>query len=104
MFTDCAKASKLLDDSSEFALTYEDKDGDWMLVGDVPWGYVVLSSLPQLLIVNKAQVTEWIYVDKHQMYRTWHCLSIHIFALKVQIIHLVNSLCINCLTSKQMNY
>ncbi|KAJ6842957.1 auxin-responsive protein IAA10-like [Iris pallida] len=31
------KASKLLDGSSEFALTYEDKDGDWMLVGDVPY-------------------------------------------------------------------
>jgi len=22
---------------SEYMLTYEDKDGDWMLVGDVPW-------------------------------------------------------------------
>lgn len=33
------KPSKLLDGSSEFVLTYEDKDGDWMLVGDVPWGY-----------------------------------------------------------------
>ncbi|PKI56437.1 hypothetical protein CRG98_023175 [Punica granatum] len=22
---------------SEYAPTYEDKDGDWMLVGDVPW-------------------------------------------------------------------
>ena len=22
---------------SEFVLTYEDKDADWMLVGDVPW-------------------------------------------------------------------
>lgn len=22
---------------SEYATTYEDKDGDWMLVGDVPW-------------------------------------------------------------------
>ena len=22
---------------SEFVLTYEDKDGDWMMVGDVPW-------------------------------------------------------------------
>ncbi|XP_057959588.1 auxin-responsive protein IAA13-like [Malania oleifera] len=31
------KASKLLDGSSEFVLTYEDKEGDWMLVGDVPW-------------------------------------------------------------------
>ncbi|KAA8540438.1 hypothetical protein F0562_024643 [Nyssa sinensis] len=24
-------------DSSEFVPIYEDKDGDWMLVGDVPW-------------------------------------------------------------------
>lgn len=32
------KSSKLLDGSSEFVLTYEDKEGDWMLVGDVPWG------------------------------------------------------------------
>lgn len=22
---------------SEYAPTYQDKDGDWMLVGDVPW-------------------------------------------------------------------
>lgn len=22
---------------SEYVVTYEDKDGDWMLVGDVPW-------------------------------------------------------------------
>lgn len=22
---------------SDSVLTYEDKDGDWMLVGDVPW-------------------------------------------------------------------
>ncbi|KAM7269414.1 hypothetical protein ACFE04_024911 [Oxalis oulophora] len=24
-------------DGSEFVATYEDKDGDWMLLGDVPW-------------------------------------------------------------------
>ncbi|XP_019445333.1 PREDICTED: auxin-responsive protein IAA9-like isoform X2 [Lupinus angustifolius] len=31
--------SKLRDllDGSEYVVTYEDKDGDWMLVGDVPW-------------------------------------------------------------------
>lgn len=33
------KLSKLLDGSSDFVLTYEDREGDWMLVGDVPWGY-----------------------------------------------------------------
>ncbi|KAF9618970.1 hypothetical protein IFM89_002965 [Coptis chinensis] len=31
--------SRLMDllHGSECMLTYEDKDGDWMLVGDVPW-------------------------------------------------------------------
>lgn len=37
---EATRCPKLLDSSSEFVLTYEDKDGDWMLVGDVPWGYV----------------------------------------------------------------
>jgi len=39
MMVGATRPSKLLDGSSEFVLTYEDKDGDWMLVGDVPWGY-----------------------------------------------------------------
>jgi len=31
--------SRLMDllHGSEYVLTYEDRDGDWMLVGDVPW-------------------------------------------------------------------
>ncbi|KAJ1685079.1 hypothetical protein LUZ63_016469 [Rhynchospora breviuscula] len=29
--------TKDLLNKSEYVLTYEDKDGDWMLVGDVPW-------------------------------------------------------------------
>ena len=31
--------SRLMDllHGSEYVVTYEDKDGDWMLVGDVPW-------------------------------------------------------------------
>lgn len=36
------KAFKLLDGLSEFVLTYEDKEGDWMLVGDVPWRYATI--------------------------------------------------------------
>ncbi|KAI8561183.1 hypothetical protein RHMOL_Rhmol04G0318100 [Rhododendron molle] len=28
---------------SEYAPTYEDKDGDWMLVGDVPWDMFITS-------------------------------------------------------------
>ncbi|OAY55648.1 auxin-responsive protein IAA14 [Manihot esculenta] len=36
---DFMNGSKLMDllNSSEYVPTYEDKDGDWMLVGDVPW-------------------------------------------------------------------
>lgn len=34
---------KLMDlaNGVEYVPTYEDKDGDWMLVGDVPWKYVL---------------------------------------------------------------
>lgn len=40
---DFMNESKLMDllNSSEYVPTYEDKDGDWMLVGDVPWGMFV---------------------------------------------------------------
>jgi hypothetical protein len=31
---------------SDVVTTYEDKDGDWMLVGDVPWEYVTSFLLP----------------------------------------------------------
>ncbi|CAN6441082.1 unnamed protein product [Victoria cruziana] len=36
---DFMNESKLTDllNGSEYVPTYEDKDGDWMLVGDVPW-------------------------------------------------------------------
>ncbi|KAJ0245106.1 Auxin-responsive protein IAA12 [Hirschfeldia incana] len=37
------KPLRLLDGSSKFVLTYEDKEGDWMLVGDVPWRMFVTS-------------------------------------------------------------
>jgi len=26
-------------DRKHHVLTYEDKDGDWMMVGDIPWEY-----------------------------------------------------------------
>lgn len=43
----------LLDGSSDFVLTYEDKEGDWMLVGDVPWK-MFLSSVMRLRIRSSA--------------------------------------------------
>ncbi|EEF34018.1 Auxin-responsive protein IAA13, putative [Ricinus communis] len=48
------KPSKLLDGSSEFVLTYEDKEGDWMLVGDVPWG-MFLTSVKRLRIMRTSE-------------------------------------------------
>ncbi|GLT76606.1 hypothetical protein SLA2020_482580 [Shorea laevis] len=48
------KHSKLLDGSSEFVLTYEDKEGDWMLVGDVPWR-MFLSSVRRLRIMRTSE-------------------------------------------------
>jgi len=39
---------------SEYAPTYEDKDGDWMLVGDVPWD-MFMSSCKRLRIMRGAE-------------------------------------------------
>lgn len=42
---DFMNESKLIDllNGSDYVATYEDKDGDWMLVGDVPWAMFVNS-------------------------------------------------------------
>ncbi|KAJ6721456.1 AUXIN-RESPONSIVE PROTEIN IAA17 [Salix viminalis] len=39
---------------SEYAPTYEDKDGDWMLVGDVPWD-MFLTSCKKLRIMKGSE-------------------------------------------------
>lgn len=39
---------------SEFAPTYEDKDGDWMLVGDVPWE-MFMTSCKRLRIMRGSE-------------------------------------------------
>ncbi|KAE8684598.1 Auxin-responsive protein IAA11 [Hibiscus syriacus] len=48
--------SKLLDGSYDFVLTYEDREGDWMLVGDVPWE-MFGSLVKRLRIVRKSEAT-----------------------------------------------
>ncbi|CAK9329142.1 unnamed protein product [Citrullus colocynthis] len=40
---------------SDFAPTYEDKDGDWMLVGDVPWE-MFISSCKRMRIMKGSEV------------------------------------------------
>ncbi|KAH7423496.1 hypothetical protein KP509_12G058100 [Ceratopteris richardii] len=46
----------LLASDSEYVLTYEDKDGDWMLVGDVPWSMFV-STVKRLRITRGSEAT-----------------------------------------------
>ncbi|KAF3484675.1 hypothetical protein F2Q69_00057569 [Brassica cretica] len=46
----------LPDGSSGFVLTYEDKEGDWMLVGDVPWG-MFIGSVKRLRIMKTSEAT-----------------------------------------------
>ncbi|XP_038903795.1 auxin-induced protein AUX22-like [Benincasa hispida] len=40
---------------SEYTVTYEDRDGDWMLVGDVPWK-MFIESCKRLRIMKKTEV------------------------------------------------
>ncbi|XP_076929830.1 auxin-responsive protein IAA12-like [Bidens hawaiensis] len=54
---EAVKPSRLLDGTSEFVLTYEDKDGDWMLVGDVPWE-MFISSVKRLRIMKNSESNE----------------------------------------------
>ncbi|XP_057949915.1 auxin-responsive protein IAA13-like [Malania oleifera] len=48
------KASKLLNGSSEFVLTYEDKEGGWMLIGNVPWE-MFLNTVKRLRIMKTSE-------------------------------------------------
>nr|XP_043635810.1 auxin-induced protein 22D-like [Erigeron canadensis] len=43
--------------NNEYKPTYEDKDGDWMLVGDVPWD-MFLTSCKRLRIMKSCEVLE----------------------------------------------
>ncbi|KAL8224985.1 hypothetical protein R6Q57_017542 [Mikania cordata] len=55
--SEAIKPLRLLDGTSEFVLTYEDKDGDCMLVGDVPW-LTFLGSVKKLRIMNNSDCNE----------------------------------------------
>ncbi|CAI9260634.1 unnamed protein product [Lactuca saligna] len=57
MFHGSLGSSRLFNGTSEFLLTYEDKDGDCMLVGDVPW-HMFLSSVKRLQILRDTKSNE----------------------------------------------
>ncbi|XP_072966979.1 auxin-induced protein 22D-like [Typha angustifolia] len=54
MFKCCSLGGEEGYDESEYAITYEDKDGDWMLVGDVPWG-MFISSCKRMRIMKGSE-------------------------------------------------
>ncbi|KZV17830.1 hypothetical protein F511_01639 [Dorcoceras hygrometricum] len=64
---------KLMDllNRSEYVPTYEDKDGDWMLVGDVPWE-MFIDSCKRLRIMKGSEaiglgyIGEFEFVDDHR--------------------------------------
>lgn len=71
---------------SDVVTTYEDKDGDWMLVGDVPWEYVTsfLRPLPPYLLPDLwAHDQNAIKRGPHLSFSVWlidypaGCLLIH---------------------------
>ncbi|TMW95865.1 hypothetical protein EJD97_008221 [Solanum chilense] len=53
---DCYGIGEALEDAdkSEFVPIYEDKDGDWMLVGDVPW-IMFIESCKRLRIMKRSE-------------------------------------------------
>ncbi|CAN7011148.1 unnamed protein product [Brassica rapa subsp. trilocularis] len=46
----------LLDGKGEFTLTYEDNEGDKMLVGDVPW-HMFISSVKRLRVTESSEIS-----------------------------------------------
>nr|GMD75572.1 auxin-responsive protein IAA14-like [Ipomoea batatas] len=72
MFSSFTMERKLMDllNSSEYVPTYEDKDGDWMLVGDVPWEMFV-DSCKRLRIMKGSEA---IGLGKHFYFLHNHLL------------------------------
>ncbi|CAN8288248.1 unnamed protein product [Cochlearia groenlandica] len=46
----------LLDGNGEYTLTYEDNEGDKMLVGDVPW-HMFVSSVKRLRVIKSSEIS-----------------------------------------------
>ncbi|XP_031737490.1 auxin-responsive protein IAA11 isoform X2 [Cucumis sativus] len=54
---DGVRPSRLLNGHSGYMLTYEDREGDWMLVGDVPWG-MFTHSVKRLRIMRATELNQ----------------------------------------------
>ncbi|TKY61385.1 Auxin-induced protein AUX28 [Spatholobus suberectus] len=71
---DFMNESKLIDllNGSDYVPTYEDKDGDWMLVGDVPWEMFV-ESCKRLRIMKGSEAigldgSGWLWKQIHKIH------------------------------------
>ena len=54
---------------SDFAVTYEDKDGDWMLVGDVPWRSALIRT-PSSLFLHPVVISGYSFnKNKNHMFK-----------------------------------
>ncbi|KAK6925319.1 AUX/IAA domain [Dillenia turbinata] len=60
---------------SEYVPTYEDKDGDWKLVGDVPWD-MFISSCKKLRIMKGLEARGMGLFMRIQFYLAHHCVQI----------------------------
>ncbi|KAG6525084.1 hypothetical protein ZIOFF_015036 [Zingiber officinale] len=77
-FMNDGKVTELVINGSEFVPTFEDKDGDWMLVGDVPWEMFV-DSCKRLRIMKGSEAVGlgkhiyiYIFTSANDIYS--HCL------------------------------
>ncbi|OEL19014.1 Auxin-responsive protein IAA15 [Dichanthelium oligosanthes] len=66
---------------AEYVPTYEDKDGDWMLVGDVPWRSVLMRAPSSLLLhpprqLMFAQINSCLSSSRQLIIRSMDCFTV----------------------------
>ncbi|XP_071919070.1 auxin-responsive protein IAA12 isoform X2 [Coffea arabica] len=66
---EATESLRLLNGSPEFVLTYEDRDGDWMLVGDVPWE-MFISSVKRLRIMRRSEANGLGFQEQNERQRS----------------------------------
>lgn len=58
----------------DFVLLYEDSEGDQMLVGDIPWEYVILSSLAFAPMSSFSHGMKWLLM--HAFWYNWSIIML----------------------------
>ncbi|WVY97714.1 hypothetical protein V8G54_029865 [Vigna mungo] len=83
-----SQGTKLIDllNGSDYVPTYEDKDGDWMLVGDVPWEMFV-QSCKRLRIMKGSEAIGLVYVNW-----VWFCPLLPSYYQLCVYLHVMHSI------------